>query len=70
MYRMTYNYKEITGCSARGIAKRESKEELLELAKELEDSICDIKIEKVTDIDRYSKPLDIFTNMKKLDKAI
>jgi hypothetical protein len=40
MYRMTYNHTGVTGCSARGIAKRESKEELLKLAEELKETIC------------------------------
>lgn len=66
MYRMTYNNKGIHGCSARGIAKRESKEELLALAKELEDSICNIKIEKITDETENHLPLDLFVNMKEL----
>ncbi len=70
MYRMTYNYKDAQGCSSRGIAKRESKEELLDLAKELEDIICNIEITKVTEYMSSTKPLDIFANMKKLDKAI
>ncbi len=45
-WKMTYNNKNMSGCSARGIALRDSKEELLVLAKELEKSIYNIKIEE------------------------
>ncbi|MDD2950570.1 MAG: hypothetical protein PHU29_07265 [Sulfuricurvum sp.] len=66
MYRMTYNHLNTTGCSARGIAKRESKEELLKLAEELKESICNIHIEKVKeDMDQHL-PMDLFENMKEL----
>lgn len=66
MYRMTYNHTGVTGCSARGIAKRESKQELQKLAEELKDSICNIHIEKVKgDMDQHL-PLDVFANMKEL----
>ena len=47
MYRMTYNHTGVTGCSARGIAKRDSKEELLKLAEELKDSICNVEIHPI-----------------------
>lgn len=47
MYRMTYNNKGISGCSARGIAKRETVEELLELAEALKETICNIEIKEV-----------------------
>jgi len=43
---MTYNNKNMTGCSARGIALRDSKEELLALKESLKDSICNVKIFK------------------------
>lgn len=66
MYRMTYNNTGISGCSARGIAKRESEEELLALAEELKDSISNIHIEKVDDTTIKQAPLDLFANMKKL----
>ena len=66
MYRMTYNNIGVTGCSARGIAKRESEEELLVLAKELKGSICNIHIEKVEDSTLKLVPLDLFANMKQL----
>ncbi|MDD2369740.1 MAG: hypothetical protein PHQ90_10590 [Sulfuricurvum sp.] len=63
---MTYNHLNTTGCSARGIAKRESKEELLKLAEELKESICNIHIEKVKeDMDQHL-PMDLFENMKEL----
>lgn len=66
MYRMTYNNTGISGCSARGIAKRESQEELLALAEELKESISDIHIEKIDDSTVKQMPLNIFVNMKKL----
>ena len=50
MYRMTYNHTGVTGCSARGIAKRESEKELHQLAEELKDSICNIRIEKIKEL--------------------
>lgn len=66
MYRMTYNHTGTTGCSARGIAKRESIHELEKLAEELKDSICNIRIEKIkSDMDQHI-PLDVFANMKEL----
>ena len=43
---MTYNNKNMSGCSARGIALRETKEELEALAKELQESIYNVVIEK------------------------
>lgn len=66
MYRMTYNHAGVTGCSARGIAKRESEEELQALAEQLKDSICNIRIEKVKDDMDQHLPMDVFTNMKEL----
>lgn len=66
MYRMTYNHTGVTGCSARGIAKRESKQELQQLAEQLKDSICNVCIEKVKeDMDQHL-PMDVFANMKEL----
>jgi hypothetical protein len=63
---MTYNHTGVTGCSARGIAKRESEEELKQLAEELKDSICNIHIEKVKeDMDTHI-PMNLFENMKEL----
>ena len=47
MWRMTYNNINGAACSARGIAHRESKEELEALAKTLEGKIELIKIHKV-----------------------
>lgn len=44
-WRMTYNNVEGAACSARGIAHRETKEELEALAKELGGKISNIKIE-------------------------
>ena len=45
-WRMTYNNIDGAACSARGIAHRETKEELEALAKTLEGKIENIKIEK------------------------
>ena len=42
---MTYNNVDGAACSARGIAHRETKEELEALAKELDGKISNIKIE-------------------------
>lgn len=64
MYRMTYNHKGVTGCSARGIAKRETIEELQALAEELKDSICNIEIRPVAEGCEASIPLNIDANMK------
>lgn len=66
MYRMTYNHTGVSGCSARGIAKRESEQELRELAEQLKDSICNIHIEKIDDEKVKDIPMDLFINMKKL----
>lgn len=66
MYRMTYNNIGINGCSARGIAKRESQEELLALADELKEFISNIRIEKIDENTVKHMPLNIFTNMKML----
>jgi hypothetical protein len=63
---MTYNNTGVSGCSARGIAKRESEEELLALAEELKESICNVNIEKIEDSSVKQMPLNIFANMKKL----
>jgi len=46
-YRMTYNNKDMSGCSARGIALRDTKEELQELKVQLKDKIYNVKIEEV-----------------------
>lgn len=45
-WKMTYNNKNMSGCSARGIALRDTKEELQALAQSLQKSIYNIKIEK------------------------
>ncbi len=66
MYRMTYNHTGVSGCSARGIAKRESEQELRELAEQLKDSICNIHIEKMNDEHVKDIPMDLFINMKEL----
>ena len=66
MYRMTYNNTGVSGCSARGIAKRESQEELLALAEELKESISNIHIEKIENSTEEKLPLNIFVNMKML----
>lgn len=66
MYRMTYNNKGVTGCSARGIAKRESEEELRILAEQLKDAICNIHIEKINNLQDEHIPMDLFENTKEL----
>ena len=66
MYRMTYNHLNNTGCSARGIAKRESKEELLKLAEELKGSICNVEIHPVEGTIEKRMPMELFVNMKEL----
>lgn len=43
---MTYNNTNMSGCSARGIALRDSKEELEALRVQLADKIFNVKIEK------------------------
>ena len=43
---MTYNNVDGAACSARGIAHRETREELEALAKELSGKISNIKIEE------------------------
>lgn len=45
-WKMTYNNKNMTGCSARGISLRDTKEELEALKKEIEDEIYNVKIEE------------------------
>ena len=45
-WRMTYNNKNMSGCSARGISLRESKEELEALYESLEENIYNVKIEE------------------------
>jgi hypothetical protein len=45
-WRMTYNNVDSAACSARGIALRDSKEELEALARELKEKICNVKIEE------------------------
>jgi len=45
-YKMTYNNKNMSGCSARGIALRETKAELEALKEELKDVITNVVIEK------------------------
>lgn len=66
MYRMTYNHTGVSGCSARGIAKRETEQELRELAEQLKESICNIHIEKIDDENVKDIPMDLFINMKEL----
>lgn len=46
LWRMTYNNVDGAACSARGIAHRETKEELEALAKELEGKISNVLIEQ------------------------
>ncbi len=46
-WRMTYSNKELYGCSARGVALRDTKEELEALAEQLKETICDVRIAPV-----------------------
>lgn len=46
IWKMTYNNKNMSGCSARGIALRDTKEELESLKLQLADKIYNVKIEK------------------------
>lgn len=64
MYRMTYNNKGITGCSARGIAKRETVEELLELAEQLKETICNVDIQPIEGKPEAHLSDKVETNMK------
>jgi len=54
-YKMTYNNKNMAGCSARGISIKETKEELLRLQEELKDCIYNVKIEKVESNNAFRK---------------
>jgi len=45
-WKMTYNNKNMSGCSARGIALRDTKEELQALAESLKKNIYNVKIVK------------------------
>lgn len=45
-WRMTYNNKNMSGCSARGISLRESREELEFLYESLKENIYNVKIEE------------------------
>lgn len=45
-WKMTYNNKDMSGCSARGIALRDTKEELELLKEQLKDKIYNVKIQK------------------------
>lgn len=51
-WRMTYNNVDGAACSARGLARAKSKEELEALAKELEKTIYNVKIEKIKNHER------------------
>jgi len=62
MYRMTYNNRHVQGCSARGIAIRDTVQELLDLAEVLKETICNIEI-KPMDADA-SRPMKLNMNMK------
>ncbi len=44
-WKMTYNNKNMSGCSARGIALRDTKEELEALKKQLKKNISNVRIE-------------------------
>jgi len=45
-WKMTYNNKNMSGCSARGIALRNTEEELQALHQLLKERIYNVKIEK------------------------
>jgi len=62
MYRMTYNNRGVQGCSARGIAIRNTIQELLDLAEVLKESICNVEIKPI-DADT-SRPMKLNINMK------
>lgn len=64
MYRMTYTNKGVSGCSARGIAKRETLEELLELAEELKETICNVEIKPLDEGCESNLPMDLYANIK------
>ncbi len=64
MYRMTYSNRGVHGCSARGIAVRDTVEELLELAEALKDTICNIEIKSINSDN--TKPMQINDNMKEV----
>ncbi|MBD3809126.1 MAG: hypothetical protein IE884_01185 [Sulfuricurvum sp.] len=66
MYRMTCNHTGVTGCSARAIAKRESKEELLKLAEELNETICNVEIRPIEGTIEKKLPMELFLNTKEL----
>ncbi len=62
MYRMTYNNRGVKGCSARGIATRETVQELLDLAEALKETICNIEIKPIDP--NNNRPMKINENMK------
>lgn len=64
MYRMTYNNKGINGCSARGIAKRKTREELELLAEELKEIICNVRIEPIGGEIEQRIPESVDKNLK------
>lgn len=64
MYRMTYSNKGINGCSARGIAKRDTREELEELAETLKETICNVRIEPIAQGTERRIPDSIDTHFK------
>ncbi len=47
-WRMTYNNRDMHDCSARGVAIKESKEELELLAKTLQKSIYNVQIKEIS----------------------
>ena len=47
MWRMTYKNREFGACSARGIATRETKEELEALAEKLKEKIYNVEIKEI-----------------------
>lgn len=66
MYRMTYNNRGVVGCSARGIAIRDTHEELLILAENLKDSICNLEIKLIDQKNTKNSSLKFDMNMKEM----
>lgn len=63
---MTYNNRGVQGCSARGIAIRDTVQELLDLAEDLKETICNIEIKPMDT--NANKPMRLNKNMKEEEK--
>ena len=66
MYRMTYNNRGVSGCSARGIAIRDTQEELLIIAENLKESICNVEIKPIDQKNTKNSVLNFDVNMKEM----